>query len=126
MQNITPADMMLLQNSDYSIFAADALPFMIRHLDETALTDKERSYLQELKQWNFHEAADARAPTIFQAWWNSLQSEVWDDEFAHVQQPNVRPDAQTLLEMLLRDTAMRYADNLNTPRVETVSDAIRQ
>jgi penicillin amidase len=124
MQNITPQDMMRLQNDVYSVFAAEAVPFMIAHLNTNSLNEKGNSYLNELRGWNFQETADSKASTIFHAWWDSLGKVIWNDEYARVQQPNVRPDAQTLLEMLLRDSSFKYADNINTPQVETVSDAV--
>lgn len=126
MHNITPQDMMQLQNSVYSIFASEAVPFLLKHLNASNFDEKSKSYITELRNWNFTESADSKAATIFHTWWSQLQRTIWDDEFARVQQPNVRPDAQTLLEMLLRDSSLKYADNINTPQVETVTDAVNQ
>lgn len=126
MQRITPQDMMALQNSVYSLFAQEAVPFLLKQLNSSQLSDKENQYLDELRKWDYNESANAKAPTIFHAWWDSLQKVVWSDEFARVQVPNAKPDAQTFLEMLLRDSSLKYADNINTTQVETVSDDVLQ
>lgn len=124
MQNITVDDMKRLQNDTYSTLAADALPYLLQHLDEEYLNAGEIKLLNELKAWDFYVKADAKAPTIYQAWFDSLEKEVWSDEFARVNRTFVLPDEQTLFEVLRRDTAVRFVDNVNTPQVETLNQQV--
>jgi len=120
MQGITPEDMMQLQNSIYDGFAAEAAPVLLKYVLIDSLNDKEKEYVNTLNGWDFNARADTEDETIFKTWWDSLYQTVWSDELSRVPIPSVNPDQQTLLEMLLRDSSLKYADNINTPEVETL------
>ena len=121
MQRITPKDMMALQNDTYSTTAEDILPLLLRYTDESKLEMKERNYLTALKGWNYYTTAESIEPTIYQTWLDSLESVVWRDEFDRVPAPRALPDEQTLVEALLRDSAFRYIDDINTSDTETLN-----
>ncbi len=124
MSRITPAHMMLLQQNTHSSFAEDAVPVLLRHMNEEGLDDKERSWLQEVRNWNFDAAAGLKAPTIFQTWFDSLEMVVWRDEFARIKGPRALPDEQTLLEAMIRDSIFTYADDIGTPETETLGQQV--
>lgn len=122
MQQITPQDMMKLQNDVYSSFAEDAVPLMMKYMDATALDAKEREYLSLVQQWDFYATADAKAATVYQGWWDSLETVIWKDELTSIKERTAMPGDETLLELLLRDSAARYIDDINTPQVETLQE----
>jgi penicillin amidase len=124
MQQITPQDMMALQNDYYNTTAADAVPLFLKYTNEAALNDTEKGYLNAIRNWNFYVAADSKAATIYQAWMDSLKNIVWNDEFSRIKQPVVRPDEQTLVEALLKDSSFKFIDDITTPQVETISGQI--
>jgi penicillin amidase len=124
MQNITVDDMKRLQNDNYSTLAADAIPFFIEHLDLHYLNDAEIKYLNQLKAWDYRVNAEAMAPTIYQAWFDSLEKQVLSDEFARVKKPFAWPDEQTIFENLKRDSAFRFIDNRTTPQIETLRQQV--
>ena len=124
MRNITVADMMALQNDVYDGFAATAVPLLVRHTDSSSLSAQELEYFRIVRDWNFEATAGARAPSIFLAWWDSLDRAVWGDDLARIKQRSVPPDDQTTLEHLLRDTSFTYVDNLTTPELETLSQQV--
>jgi penicillin amidase len=124
MQNITVDDMKRLQNDVYSTLAADAMPFLLQHIDENYLNDSELTYLNQLKSWDFNITAKAKAPTIYQAWFDSLKKQIWTDEFAQLNKTIELPDEQTLFEILKRDSLFRFIDNVSTPAVETLNQQI--
>jgi penicillin amidase len=124
LQGATPQHMMALQQSYYSSIAADAVPLLVKYIDQTSLTEKGRSYLAELQQWDFRATADSRAATIYQAWLDSLKSHIWNDEFSRIQKPQVRPDEETLVELLWRDSVSKFIDDIRTPAVETIAQQI--
>jgi penicillin G amidase len=142
MNNITPRDMMALQQSTFSSFAEDAVPVLLRYMTEDGLDEKEKQWLTEVKNWNFDATADAKAPTIFQTWFDSLEVLVWRDEFERLPSPKAFPDEQTLLEALLKDVwkenmmqqyffagdsiRFKFVDNINTPAVETIQQLVPQ
>ena len=120
MQNIRVTDMMELQNDVYDGFAAAAVPLLLRHTDTTVLTAQEQEYFRIVRDWDFRASATAAAPSVFQAWWDSLDRAVWTDDLARVKLRTVPPDDQTTLEQLLRDSSFAYVDNLTTPELETL------
>ena len=124
MQGITPQDMMALQNDYFSTTASVAVPLFLKYLDQKRLTEKESGYLNEIRDWDFYASPESRATTIYQSWMDSLENIVWSDEFAQVQNIDERPDEQTLLEALLRDSAFRYIDNINTSDTENISQQV--
>jgi penicillin amidase len=129
MQQITPQDMMALQNDYYSPTAEDAVPLFLKYINESLLNAKEKNYLTEIKHWNFIASPDSRATTIYQAWFDSLKNVIWNDEFSRVKlgavhSDDIRPDEQTLLEALLKDSTFKFIDDINTPEVETLNQQI--
>ncbi|MBD0366939.1 MAG: penicillin acylase family protein, partial [Flavisolibacter sp.] len=124
MQQITPQDMMLLQNDTHSSIAADAVPLLLRNLYEQNFSDKENYYLNMLKKWDYTYTPETQAPTVYQAWIDSLKSIIWKDEFAQIKGPKTLPDEQTLVEWLLRDTAMKFIDDIRTPEKETLPQQV--
>jgi penicillin amidase len=124
MQNITSKEMIVLQNDYYSVTASLALPLFFKYLNDSSLNEQQRNYLFELKKWNYNTDPDSRATTIYQAWMDSVENIIWSDEFAQVEYLRERPDEQTLLEALLRDSAFSYIDDINTAGTETLQQQI--
>lgn len=124
MQSITPQDMMRLQNDYYSSFAADAVPLFLKYLYDSTLNEKERTYLNVVKTWNFNATPESKATTIYQTWIDSLETLIWRDEFAKTLLPKARPDETTTVELLIRDSASKFIDDINTPQKETLNDQI--
>lgn len=126
MYDVTPDDMMKLQNDNYNVFAETVIPMLLRNINESALQENEKKYLDLVKGWSFYNNIDQRGATIFSIWYENLKKQVWDDEFEKAGVPGLRPSDQTLAEALLRDTAFTYIDNINTPGHETISDVITE
>lgn len=124
MQNVTPQDMMKLQTDMYSTFAADAVPFFLKHLDENYLNDAELKYLDEIKRWDFGMTAESKGATIYQTWFDSLEKIIWSDELSQVKKTITYPSEQTLFENLAKDSAFHFIDNINTPQVETLNQQV--
>lgn len=124
MQQITPNDMMALQTDYYSPTAADAVPLLLKYLDVNSLNGSEKGFYQEVRQWDFNATPNSKATTIYQAWMDSLEAVVWTDEFDRISQDKALPEEQTLLEALLRDSAFRYVDDINTPQQETLGHQV--
>ena len=124
MNSITPADMMKLQTENYDVFAEMAKPLLLRNVDESALSDEERQYLNIFKLWNLRNDPGEEGPVIFNRWWAHLEDGIWDDEFGRTSLPIRRPYESTLLEALLKDSAYKFVDNINTPAVETLRQVV--
>ncbi|MER3497595.1 MAG: penicillin acylase family protein [Chitinophagaceae bacterium] len=124
MQNITPQDMMKLQNNTFNVTAEDARPLLLKYVNEQALNAEEKKYLEKFKNWNLMADANSVGQTIYYTWWNLLAENIWNDELSKIKPAAVLPNQQTMLEALLRDSALKYIDNINTPEKETLYDII--
>src|SRR5204863_8612890 len=117
-------DMKKLQNDYFNVTAEAARPLLFKYVRENELDNDAKKYLEIIRNWDLMASADSKGQTIYQLWWDSLAEEVWKDELFKVQPAVVIPSEQTLLEALLRDSAFKYVDNINTPQKETLSDDV--
>jgi penicillin amidase len=136
MNHITPQDMMALQNNYYHVFAEGARNILLTYLKSDAIGADEKRYADMLRQWDLIADADATGATVFQTWFDSLESMVWKDEWQQKKliywsETKKRdsivleyPDEQTLLEWINKDSAFSYIDNKNTPQVESIYDIV--
>jgi penicillin G amidase len=124
MQNITPQDMMALQNNNYSVFAEGARAMLLKYVREQALDGEEKKYLDLVRGWNGYADPASTGVTVYQCWIDSLENEIWNDEWRKDSLVVGRPDEQTLLEWINRDSAFRFIDNITTPQKETIYDVV--
>jgi len=120
MSGITPDMMKQLQVENYNVFAEMARPMLLKNIDETSLDNDEKKYLDIFKSWNLRNDVQEKGITVFSQWFDSLEVEVWRDEFKQTDLALVWPDESTLLEGLLRDSAFKFINNINTPESETL------
>ena len=120
MQQVTAADMMQLQNDYYSEFAADVVPMLLKNVRAQDLEPDAQKYLDIVKQWDFNTLPAATGPTVYQTWFDSLESLVWMDELNRVSTKAIIPDEQTLFEYLVSDSAFKYVDDVNTAETENL------
>jgi penicillin G amidase len=130
LNSITPADMMGMQTDNFDVFAQMAQPLLLRNIDARGFNEQEHTYLNIYKLWKFRNDPDEEGPTIFYLWWNHLDHDIFDDEFAKTSLHLQHPNESTLLEALIRDTSWSFIDNVNTKEKETlrqiVTEAFRQ
>jgi penicillin amidase len=124
MNNITTDSMQTLQTENYNVFAEMAVPALLRNISEDVLNRDEKEYLDTLKKWNYRNDPVAKGITIFSITWENLENEVYADEFAKCPDPNIYPESYVLLEAMLRDSAYKFFDNINTPQKETLHDDV--
>lgn len=124
MNSITPEDMMKLQNNYFNTTAQDVREILLRYVKENELGEKEKQYLGIVKDWDLMASPDSKGQTLFTMWWGSLQESIYTDEFRQTKQNMKWPDAQTTLELLKKDTAMRFIDNIGTTQKETIEDVV--
>jgi penicillin amidase len=124
MSDITPKNMKLLQTENYNLFAETALPVLIKNMDEGSLTETEKEYFNVVKNWNKRNDPNEKGVSVFITWCDSLEVEVWADEFAKVPKPWDWPDEYTLIEGMLKDSSFKFIDNVNTPEIETLRQVV--
>lgn len=126
MTGITPQDMMKLQNNYFNTTAEDVRDILLRYLKEDQVSEKERKYLNIIKEWDLMASPDSKGQTVYTLWWASLREAIYQDEFKEQKWKMTReaPTEQTVLEWLKKDTAMQFIDNINTPEKETLYDVV--
>jgi penicillin G amidase len=124
MQNITPDDMMLLQNDNYHVFAESARPMLLKYVNEQALDANAKKYLDMFKEWDLYANPNSTGVTVFQNWFDSVENGVWLDEWNRDSLKMSLPDEQTLLEWINKDSAFKFIDDINTKEVETIYDIV--
>ncbi|RFS20440.1 penicillin acylase family protein [Chitinophaga silvatica] len=122
MSAITPQDMMKLQNDDMNLFAANALPLIRKFIDSTSFTEEQQPYWQLLSSWDFVASPDSKAATIFNKFWAQLEDNLWYDDM-HPKDSSVMiyPQSSVTLQLLTKDSSLRFIDNNNTPEKETLT-----
>jgi penicillin amidase len=124
MNGITPQDMMKLQGDYFNTLAEDARGILLQYVNEAELNEDEKKYLDIFKSWNLEASPDSKGQTIYQCWYDSLEKEIWADDLSRVSPKAYAPGEQTLMEILKRDSAMKFIDNINTTQNETLFDVV--
>lgn len=124
MTGITPSDMMALQNDYFNTLAEDAKGILVGYVKESELNAAEKKYLDFFKSWDLMASPDSKGQTIYQCWWDSLEVEIWKDELSKVKPEAPWPQRQTLMELLKKDSANKFVDNINTSQKETLYDVV--
>jgi penicillin amidase len=125
MQGITAADMKQMQNNNYFLLAAEAVPVLFSLLDQSKLSNDELQVLDVLKQWNFYNEPEALAPVYFEIWWNELRRILFDE----MQDPKLalkQPTFYVIVNMLKNDSTSAFYDIVVTPEKETRKDIVLQ
>ncbi len=125
MNDITPADMMQLQNDNYNLQAAESLPFMLASLDSASLTTAEQKIFELLKSWDFVNAPESIAATYYEVWYNSLYRNIWDEMTGSTVSLSL-PSDFTTIKLMKTDSALSFYDVKSTPEKETLNMLIRQ
>jgi penicillin G amidase len=125
MNGITPADMMKLQNNYFNTLAKEGMPVLLKYVKENELTSDAKSYLEIIKNWDLVAGPASKGQTIYQCWWDSLETAIWNDDISKTNPASPMPEDQTTVELLLKDsTSLKFIDNINTPKAETLYDVV--
>jgi penicillin amidase len=122
MNGITTDDMKKLQTNYFNTLAEDALPVLLKYINESELTPEAQRYLDIVKAWNLEADPASKGQTVYQCWWDSLETAIWKDEISRTVPASPMPEDQTTVELLIKDTtSLKFADNINTPETETLN-----
>ncbi len=124
MSGITPADMMALQNDYFNTLAEDAKGILLKYVKENELSATEKKYLDLFKSWDLMASPDSKGQTVYQCWWDSLEVGIWKDDLSRTKPASPWPGRQITMELLKKDSALKFIDNINTPAKETLYDVV--
>ncbi|HTJ14516.1 MAG TPA: penicillin acylase family protein [Dinghuibacter sp.] len=124
MSDITPADMMALQVDNYDLFAEMARPIFLKYIDTASMEPDERSYYDQVRDWDLRNDPKEKAPSVFHTWWDMLKSNIVSDELSQSPLPLPEVYDGSLLEALLRDSSYKFVDDIHTPQTETLRQEV--
>ena len=124
-KNITPADMIRLQNDNYNNKAAESLPIFLPHLDTTVFNASEKKAWQILKSWDLYNNVESEGASYYEAWWNALAPMIWDEmDSAHVALQD--PTTYTTIQLIKNQPTLSFFDQIVTSEKETAGDLLRK
>ncbi len=100
---LTLKDMMLLQNDNYNLKAAETLPWMLDSLNNQSLSGETAEAYRRLKGWNYMEEANSKAPTLYEAWWQQFRLQLWD-EFDSLEVAIIKPQDGATIALLKEES----------------------
>jgi penicillin amidase len=100
-------------------------PILLKYVKENELNADAKRYLGIVRNWNLEAEPASKGQTIYQCWFDSLESAIWRDDITRSYLASTWPEEQTTMELLKKDsTSLVYIDNLATPEVETLYDDV--
>ncbi|WP_439554960.1 penicillin acylase family protein [Dyadobacter sp.] len=108
-----------LQNDNFSVLARTILPKLLEVLSTTALSPSEKAAKIILANWNYQNAPNSVAASIFEEWIPALRNAIWSDEFG-----SELPSRDRTLYLLLKQPEEKWFDNITTPHEETMPDIV--
>ncbi len=127
MQHATIDSLRMLQNDNFNLRAADALPVMLTNIDASRLNADQKKALASLKAWKKNNDVAETGATVFTEWTQRLLEAIWADEFDMGDSlPMRNPTFDRTLTMMQRDPEARWFDNVKTPAHERMTDVLTQ
>jgi penicillin amidase len=121
--NITPQDFVKMQLDSYSYHGENALPVMLRYLDDSDLNETESKAVELLRSWDMLNMGDAIAPTLFHSWWGNLNRAIWGDVFNY-EVPMRIPTRDRTVQMMIEEPDSPYYNDTRTDSTETLADLV--
>ena len=123
MESITPEDMIALQTNNYNIFAEEVGPVLLKNTRIAELNTDEARYFEMMRNWNLNDDAAEKGATVFELFWDDFYNAVYADEFKNAPASFYKhPWQSTLVEAVIRDSAYKFIDNIETTQKETLAD----
>ena len=120
--NITAKDMQQLQLNNFNVFAEMARPIFLKNIDKTNLSAEENNFYSLLENWDLNADKNSQGATVFEIVWSEFRKAIYNDEYAKAPKVIIPPFESTLVEMILKDSAYKFIDDINTPQIETLQD----
>ncbi|MCS6927979.1 MAG: penicillin acylase family protein [Saprospiraceae bacterium] len=128
LQRANADSMARIQLDNFSQRAADALPIMLRLLDQHRLDAQGKQWVTELKHWDYrYESASTIAP-LYEVWFDTCYALTWDEmmDSSGQKQRLLLPERWRFIELLEKAPTDPFFDRISTPQRETASDIVTE
>jgi penicillin amidase len=123
LRDVTAEDMMNLQQSNFSLHAAEGLPVMLRLTDTTQLSAVQKGIWRQLNAWDFRFQPELAAPALFVAWWEAFYESTFDEIMGLPDSiPMLLPDKWRLTDLADHSPQDPVFDLAGTQEIETAQD----
>ena len=127
MQGATADSLRNLQNDNYNLRAADALPVMLPQVNVGQLSPEQKKAFALLKSWKLNNDVAEVGPTLFTEWVQRFMEMTWADNFnAGDTLPMRIPTFDRTLTLMQREPESHWFDNVKTPAHERMTDILTQ
>ncbi|MFC2123942.1 penicillin acylase family protein [Bacteroidota bacterium] len=123
-KDFTVEDMKKLQNDNFNLMASEILPFMLDSLNLNEGNEDFKKIADELRNWDYYNEIEYKAPSYFEVWWHELYELLWD-EFNLEGQELAKPEFYTSIQFILNNPNDPFMDIQGTAEDETLHDLIR-
>lgn len=121
LSNATTKNMQQLQNDNYSLLAAEILPFLMSNISDSTMDKQQKEIYTSLTKWNYQTDYNKTAPSYFYKWWSSLLYLTWDEFLIQNKTMRMPDDFQTSW-ILINEPNFSLLDNKKTVAIENAKD----
>ncbi len=114
---VTPQDLMKLQNDNYNLKAAESLPTFLHALDSIQMDANEVAAYKALAEWDYYNNANSLGASYYERWWDILYPMLWDEMYDS-EVPLARPNTYTTIKLLKEQPDFPLFDIKSTPEKE--------
>lgn len=125
MDSITAQDMKALQQDNFNLHAAEALPVMLAYMEELPVPPAGNDFLADLKLWDFYAEADLMTPALFDVWWDHFTALAWG-KWESPGRPIVYPNNYQTTRLLNEESENPVFDRPETPAIETARHLVAE
>lgn len=128
MSNITIEDMKELQFDNYHLHAAEALPIMLKYIEEDTLSTRDQvnsEILNILQSWDYYTRPEQKAPPLFEIWWKNFEKMAWS-KWKTNNQPTVLPNKYQTTKLMQENPNHGAFNDPSTDRRENARMLVRE
>jgi len=125
MDKVRMADMQKLQNDNFNILSAEAIPLLLKTINKDNLTDEQRQYVNALREWDNSNDAEQSGPVYFEIFWKAFENLLWD-EFIDSGRKMMLPEPFYTVRYLQKEIYTEFIDHQATDKTETLHDLVLQ
>ncbi len=122
--SVTVQDMKNLHFDNYSLKAAESLPYMIELLNGADLNAVEMDVIESMKSWDYLFDADSKLALYYDLWFDNLYESIWD-EIRDSRDKHISlayPTSYSTVRLMKEYPELDFFDQKATETKETIKD----